>query len=119
VEGCEWYLAMSAAIECTATFPTKNRIFGVDSLAKPLNALVSDGQISDRHPGRWIDRSHTAIDSLWMRRSQRDFASTEAIIRFTNPSFQRMVLSFFSLMKKEPTDGPTKWTRARNTRISS
>jgi hypothetical protein len=56
------YLAMPAAIECTVTFPIENRMFGVDSLAKRLNALVSDGQISDWHPGRWIDWDHTAIE---------------------------------------------------------
>ena len=28
---------------------------------KRLNALVSDGQIRDWHPGRWIDWGHTAI----------------------------------------------------------
>ena len=60
--GAKRYLAMSAAIECTVTFPIKNRMFGVDSLAKRLNALVSDGQISDWHPGRWIDWGHTAIE---------------------------------------------------------
>ena len=37
-------------------------MLGVDSLAKRLNALVSDGQISDWHPGRWIDWGHTAIE---------------------------------------------------------
>jgi hypothetical protein len=37
-------------------------MFGVDVLAKHLNALVSDGRISDWHPGRWTDQSHTAID---------------------------------------------------------
>ncbi len=52
---------MSAAMECTVTFPVVNRMFGVDHLAKRLNALVRDGQISDWHPGRWIDGNHTAI----------------------------------------------------------
>jgi hypothetical protein len=37
-------------------------MFGVDVLAKRLNTLVSDGRISDWHPGRWIDRGHTAIE---------------------------------------------------------
>jgi len=37
-------------------------MFGLDRLAKRLNALVSAGQISDWHPGRWTDWSHTAID---------------------------------------------------------
>jgi hypothetical protein len=37
-------------------------MFGVDVLAKRLNALVSDGRIIDWHPGRWIDRAHTAIE---------------------------------------------------------
>jgi hypothetical protein len=45
----------------TVTFPIVNRMFGVDSLAKRLNALVSDGQIRDWHPERWIDWGHTAI----------------------------------------------------------
>jgi hypothetical protein len=47
--------------EHTVTFPIANRMFGLDSLAKRLNALVSDGQIRDWHPGRWIDWGHTAI----------------------------------------------------------
>jgi hypothetical protein len=47
--------------ECTVTFPIANRMFGVDNLAKRLNALASDGQIGGWHPGRWIDRGHTAI----------------------------------------------------------
>ena len=37
-------------------------MFGVDGLAKRLNALVSDGLIGDWHPGRWIDWGHTAIE---------------------------------------------------------
>jgi hypothetical protein len=52
---------MSTAPECTAMFPIENGMFGVDSLAKRLNALVSDGQIRDWHPGRWIDWGHTSI----------------------------------------------------------
>ena len=48
--------------EQTVTFPIVNRMFGLDRLAKRLNALVSAGQISDWHPGRWTDWSHTAID---------------------------------------------------------
>lgn len=47
--------------ESTVTFPIANRMFGVDSLAKRLNALASDGQISSWHPGRWTDWGHTAI----------------------------------------------------------
>jgi hypothetical protein len=47
--------------ERTVTFPIANRMFGVDNLAKRLNALASDGQISGWHPGRWIDWGHTAI----------------------------------------------------------
>ena len=43
------------------TFPILNRMFGVDSLAKRLNALVSAGQIAGWHPERWIDWDHTAI----------------------------------------------------------
>jgi hypothetical protein len=42
-------------------FPIENGMFGADRLAKRLNALVSDGQISDWHPGRWIDWGHTSI----------------------------------------------------------
>ena len=48
--------------ERTVKFPIENRMFGLDRLAKRLNALVSDGQIGDWHPGRWIDWNHTAID---------------------------------------------------------
>lgn len=44
--------------ERTVTFPIANRMFGVENLAKRLNALVSG--IDDRHPGRWTDRDHTA-----------------------------------------------------------
>ena len=53
---------MPAAIDCTVMFPIENRMFGVDRLAKRLNALVSDGQIGDWHPGRWIDWDQTAIE---------------------------------------------------------
>ena len=52
---------MSTAPEWTVMFPIENGMFGADSLAKRLNALVSDGQISDWHPGRWIDWGHTSI----------------------------------------------------------
>jgi hypothetical protein len=52
---------MSATPECTVTFPIENRMFGANSLAKRLNALVSDGQISDWHPGRWVDWGQTSI----------------------------------------------------------
>jgi hypothetical protein len=45
-----------------STFSIENRMFGVDRLAKQLNALVSSGQIHDWHPGRWIDCSHRAIE---------------------------------------------------------
>ena len=48
--------------ERAVTFPIVNRMFGVDDLAKHLNALVSAGQIDDWHPGRWTDWSHAAID---------------------------------------------------------
>src|SRR6476469_2549259 len=51
--------AMSA--ERTVTFPIANKMFGLDRLAKRLNALVTDGQIRDWHPGCWIDWGHTAI----------------------------------------------------------
>jgi hypothetical protein len=54
-------LAMSAAPECTVTFPIENRMFGVDLLAKRLNALVSDGRIGDWHPGSWVDWGQTSI----------------------------------------------------------
>jgi hypothetical protein len=46
----------------TVIFPIANRMFGVDSLAKSLNALVGNGQIGDWHPGRWTDWGHTAIE---------------------------------------------------------
>jgi hypothetical protein len=55
------YLAMFADPECTVTFPIENGMFGLDRLAKRLNVLVSNGRISDWHPGRWIDWGHTAI----------------------------------------------------------
>jgi len=55
----EGHSAMSA--EHTVTFPIANRMFGLDSLAKHLNALVNEGQIRDWHPGRWVDWGHTAI----------------------------------------------------------
>jgi hypothetical protein len=48
--------------EQSVTFPIVNRMFGMDSLAKRLNALVSDGRIGDWHPGPWIDWEHTAIE---------------------------------------------------------
>lgn len=37
-------------------------MFGVDRLAKRLNALVSSGQIHDWHPGGWVDWKHRAIE---------------------------------------------------------
>ncbi len=37
-------------------------MFGVDSLARHLNTLVSDGRIGDWHPGPWTDWRHTAIE---------------------------------------------------------
>ena len=46
----------------TVTFPIENRMFGLDRLAKHLNALVREGQIGDWHPGRWTDEDHTAIE---------------------------------------------------------
>ncbi|MFZ1106196.1 MAG: hypothetical protein WAN86_25595 [Hyphomicrobiaceae bacterium] len=55
---------MSATHEGTVTFPIENGMFGAHSLAKHLNALVSDGQISDWHPGRWVDWGHTAIQQI-------------------------------------------------------
>ena len=54
------HLAMSAGPECTVTFPIENGMFGVDSLAKRLNVLMSDVQIGDWHPGRWIDWGHNS-----------------------------------------------------------
>jgi len=48
--------------ERIVTFPIANRMFGVDRLAKHLNALVTEGQIGDWHPGRWTDWGHTAIE---------------------------------------------------------
>ena len=60
---------MSATPECTVTFPIGNGMFGANSLATHLNALVSDGQIDDWHPGRWMDWGHTTI--------QIDFDSVE------------------------------------------
>jgi hypothetical protein len=37
-------------------------MFGLDDLAKRLNALVNAEQIGDRHPGRCTAWSNTAID---------------------------------------------------------
>lgn len=37
-------------------------MFGVDRLAKQLNALVISGRIHDWHPGRWVDWNHRAIE---------------------------------------------------------
>jgi hypothetical protein len=44
------------------TFPSENRMFGVDRLAKRLNVLVGTGRIHDWHPGRWVDWNHRAIE---------------------------------------------------------
>ena len=60
-DGAKRYRAMSTGPECTVMFPIENGMFGADSLAKRLNALVSNGEISDWHPGRWIDWGHTSI----------------------------------------------------------
>lgn len=53
---------MSTADTIMVTFPIKNRMFGVDRLAKQLNVLVSTGRIHDWHPGRWVDWAHGAIE---------------------------------------------------------
>jgi hypothetical protein len=44
--------------ERTDTFSIANGMFGVDRLAKRLNALVTDSRIADWHPGSWIDWDH-------------------------------------------------------------
>ena len=59
------------------TFPILNRMFGVDSLAKRLNALVSAGQIAGWHPERWIDWDHTAIQISFDSVEDATFASIE------------------------------------------
>jgi hypothetical protein len=46
----------------SVTFPIKNRMYGVNILAKHLNALVKGGQIQTWHPGRWIDWRHREIE---------------------------------------------------------
>ena len=53
---------MSTANTIMLTFPIQNGMFGVDRLAKQLNALVSSGRIHDWHPGRWVDWNHRAIE---------------------------------------------------------
>ena len=53
---------MSSANTYTSTFPVENGMFGVNHLAKQLNALVDSGRISDWHPGQWVDWNHRAIE---------------------------------------------------------
>jgi hypothetical protein len=48
--------------ERTVTFPIVNRMFGVDGLARCRNALVSDNQTGDWHPGPWSDWDRAAIE---------------------------------------------------------
>lgn len=52
---------MSTPNTTMLTFSIENRMFGIDRLAKRLNALVSSGRIHDWHPGRWVDWDHRAI----------------------------------------------------------
>jgi hypothetical protein len=53
---------VSTANTIMLTFSVENRMFGVDRLAKQLNALVNSGRIHDWHPGRWDDWTHRAIE---------------------------------------------------------
>jgi hypothetical protein len=53
---------MSAANTIMLTFPIENGMFGIDRLAKQLNALVSSRRIHDWHPGRRVDGNHRAIE---------------------------------------------------------
>ena len=52
---------MPNANECRVTFPVSGGIFGVDRLARRLNALTRSRRIGGWHPGPWIDWRHTAI----------------------------------------------------------
>lgn len=52
---------MMNSTECQITFPVRSGIFGVDRLAKRLQALQAEDQIGDWHIGHWIDWRHTAI----------------------------------------------------------
>ena len=47
--------------ECRVAFPVSGGIFGVDRLARRLNALSRSHRIGGWHPGPWIDWQHTAI----------------------------------------------------------
>jgi hypothetical protein len=72
--------------EQTVTFPIVNRMFGLDSLAKHLNALVSEGQIHDWHLGRWIDWGHTAIPITFDSIEDATVAKTLCLERTTKTS---------------------------------
>lgn len=52
---------MTSQSKCLVTFPVRSGIFGVDRLAKRLNALAASDQIGDWHIGHWVDWRHTAI----------------------------------------------------------
>jgi hypothetical protein len=52
---------MPSSNECRVTFPVSGGVFGVDRLAKRLNALTCSHRIGGWHPGPWTDWRHTAI----------------------------------------------------------
>jgi hypothetical protein len=53
---------MQQQVANSVTFPIRNRMYGVNALAKHLNSLVKSGQIQAWHPGRWIDWSHQELE---------------------------------------------------------
>jgi hypothetical protein len=66
-------------------------MFGLDRLAKHLNALVSEGQIADWHPGRWTDWGHTAIEIGFDSVGDAALAKTACLERASGLPFRRLV----------------------------
>ena len=42
--------------------PIRNRMYGMNLLAKHLKSLVESKTIQDWHPGRWTDQNHCEIE---------------------------------------------------------
>ena len=63
-------------VATSVTFPIKNRMYGVNILAKHLNALVESGKIKAWHPGCWMDWTHSEIEIGFESRGDARFAET-------------------------------------------
>jgi hypothetical protein len=67
---------MQQNVPTTVTFAIRNRMYGVNVLAKHLNSLVKSGKIQGWHPGRWIDWHHREIEIGFDSAADARFAET-------------------------------------------